>query len=112
MRRGDIVIVVMSGDFGKARPCVIVQSDRYRDDFASVLMCPFSTAVEATHIARIHVAPYSSNGLQASSVVMTDKTTPVRLDRIRDKIGVLDWATMNRVETALGLLLNLDREEL
>ncbi len=37
MRRGDIVIVAFSGDFGKPRPAVIVQSDYLNDTHATIL---------------------------------------------------------------------------
>jgi mRNA interferase MazF len=35
MRRGDVVTVAASGDYGKPRPAVIVQSDT----FPSVIVC-------------------------------------------------------------------------
>jgi mRNA interferase MazF len=88
MRRGDIVIVAMRGDDTKIRPCVVIQSDRYLDDFDSVIVCPLSTSIEATHVVRIRLDPQPSNGLRNSSVIMTDKTVAVLKHRIRERIGV------------------------
>ena len=35
-RRGDVVICVLSGDYGKPRPAVVVQSDLFNPTHASI----------------------------------------------------------------------------
>jgi mRNA interferase MazF len=109
MRRGEIVIVAMRGDFGKVRPCVVVQSERYRDDFDSVIVCPFSTSIAASHILRIRVEPHPSNGLRNSSVIMTDKSAAVQMRRIRERIGAVQPETLANIDSALALLLELNQ---
>jgi mRNA interferase MazF len=37
MKRGDIVIVAIAGDYGKPRPAVIVEADRFIDDYNATL---------------------------------------------------------------------------
>lgn len=39
MKRGDIVLAVAAGDYGKPRPALVVQSDLFNDTHASVLVC-------------------------------------------------------------------------
>jgi hypothetical protein len=39
MRRGDVVTVAASGDYGKLRPAVIVQTDALPGAHASVVIC-------------------------------------------------------------------------
>jgi mRNA interferase MazF len=109
VKRGDVVIVPLRGDFGKTRPCVVVQSNRYRDDFESVVVCPLSTEIEATHILRIQIDPTESNGLHSRSVVMTDKIIAILPNRIRERVGVVDQTTMDKIDFALALLLDLNR---
>jgi mRNA interferase MazF len=43
MSRGDVVIVAASGDYGKPRPAVIVQSDAVPGSHASVVICPMTS---------------------------------------------------------------------
>ena len=111
MNRGDLVIVAMSGDYGKVRPCVIVQSDRYRDDFDSVIVCPLSTSAEATHIVRIRIEPQPSNNLNRPSVIMTDKSAAVQRRRIRERIGAVGPKIMRDIDSALALLLALEEKK-
>lgn len=48
LRRGDVVTVAASGDFGKPRPAVVVQSDVFPYEHASVIVCQMtSTLVDA-----------------------------------------------------------------
>jgi mRNA interferase MazF len=48
MRRGDVVTVATTGDYGKPRPAVIVQSNAFPEHHASVIVCPMtSDLVEA-----------------------------------------------------------------
>ena len=46
MRRGDVVLVVLPGDYGKPRPAITVQSDLLNtEDPASYLVCPLTTTL-------------------------------------------------------------------
>ena len=48
MRRGDLVIVAASGDYGKPRPAVVVQTDAVPATHTSVVICQMtSEAVDA-----------------------------------------------------------------
>ena len=45
MRRGDVVAVAVSGDYGKPRPAVIVQSDAFPDQHLNDAALVFKTGV-------------------------------------------------------------------
>ena len=45
--RGDVVKVAASGDFGKPRPAVVVQSDAFPQEHASVIVCQMTSTLAA-----------------------------------------------------------------
>lgn len=107
MKRGDIVIVCMSGDYGKIRPAVVIQHDQANLTHASVVVCPFSSHVVDAPLFRITVEPTPQNGLETRSQIMVDKISAVKRDRIRDVVGRLDDATMVQINRTLALWLGL-----
>ena len=42
MKRGDLITVAVSGDYGKPRPALVIQSD-FLADTDSVLVCLLTT---------------------------------------------------------------------
>ena len=44
MRRGQFVVVATSGDYGKPRPALIVQSELFAE-LPSVVICPLTTTL-------------------------------------------------------------------
>jgi mRNA interferase MazF len=108
LKRGDIVIVVQ-GELGRPRPVVIVQTDELGEATTTVLACPI-TSVLSTHLpVRPTVQPDVSNGLQVVSQVMTDKLLPIRRDRVRRAIGTLDSNSLEQLDRALLVVLDLAR---
>lgn len=106
MKRGDVVLVALPGDYGKPRPAVIVQSDLLNaQDPSSYLICPLTTALSGQGNLRVAVERMPSNGLNAPSEVMVDKTSPAPRRRLRAVVGRLDAATMRAVDRALLLVL-------
>ena len=43
MERGDIIICALSGDYGKPRPAVVIQSDLFNPTHASITVCPITS---------------------------------------------------------------------
>ncbi len=107
MRRGDVVVVVLQGDYGKPRPALVVQSDLFNETSASVTVAPVTTTVVDAPLFRITLDPSKGNGLRAVSQVMVDKLTTVRRDRVGSTIGRLEDDTMLRVARALALWLGI-----
>ncbi|HOV84882.1 MAG TPA: type II toxin-antitoxin system PemK/MazF family toxin [Syntrophobacteraceae bacterium] len=107
MKRGDIVLAVAAGDYGKPRPALVVQSDLFNDTHASILVCLMTSDIQDAPLFRITVEPSDKNGLQASSQIMVDKIMAIRKDKIRTRIGSLDDEVLLRVNRSLMLFLGL-----
>jgi mRNA interferase MazF len=107
MRRGDVVTVAASGDYGKPRPAVIVQTDAFPQGHGSVIVCQITSTLNDTPDFRITLAPSDANGLRVHSEVMADKPTTVRRERIGQIIGRLGGEDMGRLNTALAFVMGL-----
>jgi len=106
MRRGDIVTVSTSGDYGKPRPAVIVQTNALPEDYPSVILCPITSDMSGLSF-RIDVRPDPDNGLKVQSQIMTDKVIGVPRGKIGKRIGQLGEDEMRDLNTALTFLLGL-----
>lgn len=106
MRRGDLVTVVASGDYGKPRPALIIQADPFAE-LPSVTVLPLTSALHEAPLLRITVAPAAGNGLTRVSQVMVDKTTTVPRAKVGPVIGALDPAALANVTRALTAFLGL-----
>ena len=104
MRRGDVVTIATSGDYGKPRPALIVQSDAF-EAIPSVTILPLTSEIHDEHLIRITVAPTKGNGLRVTSQVMVDKATTIPRARIGDVIGQVGADTLGAVDLALGRFL-------
>jgi mRNA interferase MazF len=102
-----VVVVAMSGDYGKTRPAVVVQNDLVGETHASLVVCPFSSHLIDAPLFRITVQPQPHNGLAVASQVMVDKVSAVKRERVRQVVGRLDAETMVRVNRSLALWLGL-----
>jgi mRNA interferase MazF len=107
MRRGDVVEVAASGDYGKPRPAVIVQTDAFPETHASVLICQLTSEVVDAPDFRIAIDPSETNGLKARSQIMADKPVTVRRARIGQSIGRLEDGDLGRLNVALAFVMGL-----
>ena len=78
MQRGDVVIVAAAGDTGKPRPAVIVQTDAFPENHASVVICQLTSELVDAPDFRVTIEPNPENGLRFKSQVMADKPITVR----------------------------------
>lgn len=107
VQRGDIVLVVAPGDYGKPRPAVIVQSDLFNDTHASLTVCPVTSSLVEAPLFRVPLKASRANGLTRNSQIMVDKIQTLRRDRIRGRVGAIGPASMESVEASLRLWLRL-----
>jgi mRNA interferase MazF len=107
MRRGDVVVVAASSDYGKPRPAVIVQTDAFPETHASVLICQLTSEVVDAPDFRIAIDPSETNGLKARSQIMADKPVTVRRARIGQSIGRLADGDLGRLNVALAFVMGL-----
>ncbi len=106
MRRGDLVSVAVSGDFGKPRPALVIQADAFADH-ATVTVLLLSSAIIDAPLLRFTIAPDATNGLLVPSQIMIDKTMTVVRAKIRQTFGRLNAAALLEVERRLAVFLGI-----
>ena len=105
MRRGDVVIVAATGDYGKPRPAVVVQTDALTKRHASVIVCQMTSQLVEAPDFRVAIDPSAANGLRTRSQIMADKPVTVRRTRIAEAIGRLDEGDVARLNIALAFVM-------
>lgn len=106
MKRGDLVTVATSGDYGKPRPALIVQADAYAGH-PSLTVLPLTSELHDMPPFRITVEPGGNTGLRLRSQVMVDKATTIPRAKAGTRIGRLDDATLASVGRALAAFLGV-----
>ena len=108
MRRGDIVIVVAPGDYGKPRPAVVVQADVLTESgLGSIILCLLSSTLVKSPLFRLTIKPSSGNGLQKSSQIMVDKLLAVSRDRITEVIGRINDEQLLQLNRTLAFVVGI-----
>lgn len=107
MRRGDIVMVALSGDCGEPSPAVVIWRIIDRG-LPSVTVLPLTSVQEDSQLIRIDVAPTKRNGLHLPSQIMVDKIDTIPLAGVGSRIGRLDPATLSEADRALARFLGAD----
>ena len=106
MRRGDIVTVALSGDYGKPRPAVIIQAD-WLDDTDSVLVCQITSTERDILTYRLKVEPESGTGLRGISYVMADKIVAAKRTKCGPVIGHVPDEVMAHLNEVLAVVIGL-----
>jgi mRNA interferase MazF len=106
MRRGDLVTVAVSGDYGKPRPALVVQADAF-DAHPSVVVLPLTSELYDAPLFRVTVNAGRRTGLRKASQIMVDKATAVPRGKLGTRIGRVDGPTMEAVDEALRGFLGL-----
>jgi mRNA interferase MazF len=89
MMRGDLIPIAMAGDFGKPRPALVIQSDRF-DGTGTVTVLLLSSTLINAPLIRLQIDPTPENGLRKRSQVMVDKAMTVKRDKLGEPFGRLD----------------------
>src|ERR1039457_5982453 len=82
MRRGDVVTVAATGDYGKPRPAVIVQTDALPAEHASVVVCQLTSDCSDAPDFRVTIEPSERNGLRGRAQGRANKPGTIRRVRI------------------------------
>ena len=96
--------IALSGDYGKPRPALVIQSDLF-NAHPSVSILPVTGELRDAPLFRIVVEPSDSNGLRKTSQVMVDKIQTVARSRVGKTIGRLEQETLVAVNRALAVFL-------
>ena len=106
MKRGDLVTVAVSGDYGKPRPALVVQADAF-DRHPSVVVLPLTSEIHDAPLFRVTVTASDRSGLRMISQIMVDKATTVPRVKLGPRIGRVDAATLEAINQALRGFLGL-----
>ena len=111
IRRGDVVLAAAAGDYGKPRPWLVVQVDRYNnlERPGSVLACPFTTRHEPAAY-RIPI-DLPAGDTQRQSWVTVDKLMAIKRERIGARIASASAQQLEAVEHAMMALLGLGTDD-
>jgi mRNA interferase MazF len=106
-KRGDLVTIAVSGDYGKPRPALVIQSDAFVD-LPSVTVLRITSELHEWPLLRITIAPNATNGLRKPSQIMIDKATTVPRAQLGPRIGCIEADTLRSVERALQTFLGFE----
>lgn len=106
MKRGDVVTIALSGDYGKPRPALVIQSDLFLAT-GSVTILPLTSHLIDVPLFRISVEPTQANGLTKISHVMVDKLYTTPREKVGEIIGHLDAKILLEVERALAVFIGI-----
>lgn len=106
IRRGDLVTVALSGDYGKSRPALVIQSDAFQA-LTSLTVLRITRDLNDWPLLRVTVEPSLQNGLKKTSQIIVDKAAALPRDKIEQRIGKLEAAVMRTVDEALKNFLAL-----
>ena len=107
MKRGDVVTVAASGNYGKPRPAVVVQTDALPAEHASVIVCQMTSDIVEAPDFRVTIEPTQKNGLRTRSQIMADRPVTIRRERVGRRIGSLDEKDIARLNVALAFVVGL-----
>jgi mRNA interferase MazF len=106
VKRGDLITVVLQGDYGKPRPALVIQSDQVTGT-ASVTVLLLTSTLHDAPLVRHTVAPSPTNGLRAVSQVQIDRTMSVPRAKAGPVIGRLDDEDIATVSRLLAVFLGI-----
>lgn len=115
IKRGDIFYAdlspVVGSEQGGIRPVLIVQNDignRFSPTvIAAAITSQHSKANLPTHI-KLHA---EGSGLAKDSVVLLEQIRTIDKKRLKEKMGCLDYGSMNQVDNALSISFGLRNDE-
>ncbi len=105
LKRGNIVIYALQGDFGKPRPALVVQSDLFNETHSSVTILPITSHAKDAPLFRIKLEPSTDSGLEQYSFAMVDKITSIPRSKISRVIGSISDNESKQIKEALELWL-------
>lgn len=106
-KRGNLVTIAISGDYGKPRPALVIQANAF-GMLPSVTVLRLPSTLIPANLTRLAVEPTLENGLRVTSQIMIDKAVTVPRGKIGEIFGKLDDDTMRTVSRALVAFFDLE----
>jgi mRNA interferase MazF len=108
MKRGDFLRIAIQGDFGKPRPALVIQSDKFNEHSTVTVLLVSGTIVDAP-LFRVTVEPDATNQLKKLSQVMIDKSMTVKKEKLGKVFGIASDEVMLEVSRCLAVFLGIAR---
>ena len=111
-KRGEVYLVTFDPARGheikKTRPALIIQNDIGNRHSPITIVAAITSKVSATpYPVEVGVTPTKGNGLTTPSSVELSQIRSIDRERLVKRLGILDAATMRRVDQALGISVGL-----
>lgn len=106
MKRGDLVTIAVSGDYGKPRPALVVQDDAFAE-LSAVTVLRLTSELNEWPLFRVTLEPAAENGLRKRSQVMIDRGIVLPRSKFGPVFGRLTDTDMAAVGVALYRFLGL-----
>jgi len=106
MKRGELVTITVSGDYGKPRPALVVQDDAFAE-LSAVTVLRLTSELNDWPLFRVMIEPTPENGLRKPSQVMVDRGIALPRSKVGPVFGRLSADDMMAVSQALYRFLGL-----
>ncbi len=111
VKRGDLFFAdlnpVVGSEQGGLRPVLIIQNDIGNNYSPTTIIAAVTSRIKRAKLPT-HVEIKKDNSpLNRDSVILCEQLRTIDKKRLTEKIGCLDKETMKKVDTALGISLEL-----
>ncbi len=112
VRRGEIYFAdlspVVGSEQGGIRPVLIIQNDLGNHFSPTVIIAAITAKMSKPNMPTHIEIPAETAGLGKDSVVLTEQIRTIDKLRLKERIGHLEEATMQKVDEALKISVGLD----
>lgn len=109
--RGEIYYAdlspVIGSEQGGIRPVLIVQNDVGNRHSPTVIAAAITSQREKTHLPTHIEIDSSSCGLAKDSIVLLEQIRTIDKKRLKERMGVLDSTSMDKINQALAVSLGM-----
>jgi mRNA interferase MazF len=114
LRRGEIYLCSFDPTVGheikKTRPALVIQNDVGNRYSSLTIVAAITSAVSVVpYPIEVVIEPTATTGLETRSSIRLDQIRSVDRQRLVRRLGVVDSATMTKVDEALKISLGLVR---
>lgn len=114
IKRGEIYYAdlspVVGSEQGGMRPVLIVQNDVGNKHSPTVIAAAITSQREKAKLPTHIDVNATACGLAKDSVVLLEQIRTIDKKRLKDRMGVLDYTSMSKVNTALSISFGLEQQ--
>lgn len=114
VKRGEIYYAdlspVVGSEQGGIRPVLIVQNDVGNKFSPTVIAAAITSQKEKSRLPTHIQLPSMNCGLSRDSVVLLEQVRTIDKKRLKERMGLLDEASMNEINKALSISFGLGGE--